>query len=88
MSKITHILAATDLSASSLEAVDRSLLLAATLGARCTVLHALGLDALAPLRALLGARAEAVSDQLLAQARAELAQAVAESRQARGLDPV
>lgn len=87
MSKIAHILAATDLSASSLEAVDRSLLLAATLDARCTVLHALGVDALAPLLALLGDQADIVSARLIEQARADLSQAVAESAQLRGLNP-
>lgn len=87
MSKIAHILATTDLSASSLEAVDRALLLSATLGARCTVLHALGVDALAPLQSLLGGRAEAVSAQLLAQARVELQEAIATSARSYGVTP-
>lgn len=87
MRKLQHILSATDLSASSLEAVDRGFLLAAEHGARHTVLHALGLDALAPLRALLGGQAAAVSARLVEQAQAELTQAVAESAQAHGLQP-
>ncbi|MFZ5567079.1 MAG: universal stress protein [Pseudomonadota bacterium] len=87
MRKLQHILSATDLSASSLEAVDRGFLLAAEHGARHTVLHALGLDALAPLRALLGGQAAGVSARLIEQAQAELTQAVAESAQAHGLQP-
>lgn len=87
MRKLQHILSATDLSASSLEAVDRGFLLAAEHGARHTVLHALGLDALAPLRALLGGQAAGVSARLVEQAQAELTQAVAESAQAHGLQP-
>ena len=69
MSEIRHILAATDLSASSLEAVDRGFQLASAMQAQYTVMYALGLEALAPLRALLGARTAEVSERLLAQAR-------------------
>lgn len=54
MKPLTHILAATDLSAASLDAVDRGFLLAKAAGAQLTVIHALGLDPLAPLRELLG----------------------------------
>jgi CPA2 family monovalent cation:H+ antiporter-2 len=87
MSEIRHILAATDLSSSSMEAVDRGFELAATLGARYTVLHALGLEALAPMRALLGARADAVSTQLIDHVRSELAQTVAPSARSYGVVP-
>lgn len=87
MSEIRHILAATDLSSSSLEAVDRGFLVAAATGARYTVLHALGLDALAPMRALLGGRAEAVAARLVEDAQRALAQAVAESATAHGVQP-
>lgn len=57
MKPLTHILAATDLSAASLDAVDRAFLLAKAAGAHLTVIHALGLDPLAPLRELLGEKA-------------------------------
>ncbi len=79
MSEIQHILAATDFSSSSLEAVDRGFLLASELQAQYTVMHALGLEALAPLRALLGAREAEVSQRLLAQTHLELEQAVADA---------
>lgn len=87
MSEIRHILAATDLSSNSLNAVDRGFLLAAATGARYTVLHALGLEALAPLRAVLGERAGDVSAHLRTSARLELEQAVAESTAAQGVQP-
>lgn len=87
MKQIRHILAATDLSASSLEAVDRGFLLASTLQAQCTVMHALGLEALAPLRALLGARADEVSQRLQALASQELTQAVADTARRHGVQP-
>lgn len=54
MEPLRHILAATDLSSASLHAVDRGFQLARDTGAAYTVVHALGLDALAPLRPLLG----------------------------------
>lgn len=87
MNEIRHILAATDLSSSSLEAVDRGFLVASATGARYTVLYALGLDALTSMRALLGVRADEVSARLLEDARQELAQAVAESTDTQGVQP-
>lgn len=85
MSEIRHILAATDLSGSSLQAVDRGFQLASELQAQYTVMHALGLEALAPLHALLGTRADEVSERLLAQTRLELEQAVADATHRHGL---
>lgn len=54
MEPLRQILAATDLSPPSLHAVDRGFQLARDSGAAYTVVHALGLDALAPLRPWLG----------------------------------
>lgn len=78
MTLTRHILSATDLSIHSLQAVDRAADLASTTGAQHTVMHALGLDALGPLRNLLGAQAEAVAHTALAQQQAALAAAMAD----------
>lgn len=77
MTTLQHIFAATDLSAPSLQAVDRAFQLAQVTGARCTVMHALGLDALGPLRTLLGDKADEVTRQLTEHQRQAL-QAVAQ----------
>lgn len=66
MSTPQHILAATDLSDASLQAVDRAFVIAQHTQARCTVMHALGLDALGPLRNLIGADAEQVTHKAVA----------------------
>ncbi len=78
MTMTRHILSATDLSAHSLQAVDRAADLATTTGARHTVLHALGLDALGPLRNLLGERADSVAHTAVQQQQAALAAAMAD----------
>lgn len=88
MNLTRHILSATDLSAPSLQAVDRAADLAATTGARHTVLHALGLDALGPLRNLLGAQADAVAHTAVAQQQAALAAALADPARHPGPTPV
>ena len=72
MHSIRHILAATDLSPLSLHAVDRGFLVARTTAARYTLLHAMGLDALGPLRNLIGAKADKVAHKAVAQQRAAL----------------
>jgi len=69
MNAPTHLLAATDLSSSSLHAVDRGFQLASQTGARYTILHALGLDALAQLRELLGGDTTDVSRKITDDAR-------------------
>lgn len=61
MPPVRHLFAATDLSPASLQAVDRGFQIAAATGARYTVMHALGLDALGPLANLLGEKASAVA---------------------------
>lgn len=69
MPPLRQILAATDLSRPSLHAVDRGFQLARASGATYTVVHALGLDALAPLRPWLGSD---VGGALEAEAAAQL----------------
>ena len=69
---IRQILAATDLSPYSLQAVDRGFQLAQVTGARYTVMSALGLDALGPLKMLLGDKADDVTERAMAHQRAAL----------------
>lgn len=88
MSMIRHIFSATDLSAPSLQAVDRAADLATATGARHTVLHALGLDALGPLRNLLGERADSVAHTAVAQQQAALEAALADPARRPGPPPV
>lgn len=78
MIPISHVLAATDLSSSSLHAVDRGFQIASTTGARYTVLHALGLDALDVLRELLAGRTAALSEKIAQEARDSLTQAMSD----------
>ncbi len=85
MQSIHHILAATDLSPLSLHGVDRGFMVARTTGARYTVLHALGLDALGPLRNLIGAKADKVTHKALAQQRAALEAVAADPAHNKGV---
>lgn len=85
MKLIRHVLSATDLSPPSLHAVDRGFELAHAASARCTVMSALGLDALGPLRNLLGSQAESVTATLLEKQRSELASIVANASRNRGI---
>lgn len=87
MTLTRHILSATDLSAHSLQAVDRAADLATTTGARHTVLHALGLDALGPLRNLLGERADSVAHTAVQQQQAALEAAIADPARHTGPAP-
>jgi CPA2 family monovalent cation:H+ antiporter-2 len=73
------IVAATDLSASSIDAVERGFLIAQATGAHYTVLHAAGLDALAPIRELLGENIDAVRRKICDEAKAQLCEIVAEA---------
>lgn len=72
MPPVRYLFAATDLSPASLPAVDRGFQIAAATGARYTVMHALGLDALGPLANLLGAKAPEVAHKALARQHAAL----------------
>lgn len=85
MNTFHHLLAATDLSASSLHAVDRGFLLARDSEARYTVMHALELDALTQLRELLGGDPSAISERIADRMREALAQVVSEPRRNRGV---
>jgi nucleotide-binding universal stress UspA family protein len=85
MARLTHILAATDLSNSSLHAVDRGFVLAQTTGARYTVIHALGIDALAPLRELFGANNAAITQKIVDETREELRGIVGQAERNRGI---
>lgn len=85
MTAIQHIFAATDLSAPSLHAVDRGFQLARATGARYTVMHALGLDAIGPLRNLLGDKADEVTRQLTERQRAALQSLVQEPTRHQGV---
>jgi len=69
---LDQLLVATDLSSSSLHAIDRGFLIASKGGVKYAVLHALGLDALAPLREYLGADASTVSQRISDAMHAEL----------------
>ena len=85
MTSFHHLLAATDLSSSSLHAVDRGFLIAGQTGARYTVLHALELDALAQLGELLGGDISAVSRRIADGMRDALTQVVSDPSRNRGV---
>lgn len=76
MKPLTHIVAATDLSSASMHAVDRGFLLAKATGAQLTVIHALCLDALAPLTGLLGENTAMFTRQLSDAAHEALQQVI------------
>lgn len=82
---LNQLLVATDLSSSSVHAVDRGFLIASKCGAKYAVLHALGLDALAPLREYLGADAPAVSQRISDAVRVELTRILEDSSRNRGV---
>jgi len=79
MAEIKNILAATDLSSNSSQAIDRGFRVARDSGARLDILHAVGIDALAPLREFLREDAEAVSQRILDEASDRLTELVADS---------
>jgi len=85
MRGLKQLLAATDFSSSSLEAVNRGFQIASASGAHLTVLHALGLDALAPLRGLLGGDISVMSRQIADEMRGALAEIVADPARNRGV---
>jgi nucleotide-binding universal stress UspA family protein len=85
MRSVKSIVAATDLSPLSLEAVDRGFLVAETTGAHYTVFHALGLDAAGPLRGLLGARAASVTEAARKHVQQQLDGTVADGARTHGV---
>lgn len=74
-----HVLTATDLSASSMDPVERGFLISKTTGARYTILHAASLDLLAPLMELLGDDIGSVRSKIKEEASAQLRALVAET---------
>jgi nucleotide-binding universal stress UspA family protein len=76
---LKNILAAIDLSASSIDAVERGFLIARATGASYTVLHAVGLDALAPIRELIGENMGALAAKIMEEAERRLRELIAES---------
>jgi len=87
MTTLRTLLAATDLSAPARHAVQRAALLAHGAGAHLELLHVVEGGALDQLRHLLGAAAAPVAEQLLHEARAELAQLAAEIGAPLGISP-
>lgn len=83
MTKLDTLLVATDLSARSMQAVDRAVALAARHRAHLTLIHALGLDALGPLHDLLGAQAPEVARRATQRQQTRL-EAIAADAVARG----
>lgn len=85
MTTLRRLLVATDLSGSSLHAVDRGFQIAQDTGAACTIMHALGLDAMDRLREMVGERAADVSQALLARRRAALETIASDPSRSRGV---
>jgi len=79
MAEVKESLAATELSSSAAQAIDRGFVLARAIGARFTIMHAVGIDALAPWRELLGERADTVTEKIVEEATGRLAELVSES---------
>ncbi len=86
MSLIRHIFVTTDLSDNALPAVDRGFELAAATGARLTLMHAAGVDALSTLRSLLGGQTDEITRQVLTQRREALEAAASERPQYRDVE--
>lgn len=63
MSQIAHVLVGTDLSDGSADVIRRAAQVAGTVGARLTVLHALGLEAPTVVRSVLGMDTEQLTEQ-------------------------
>ena len=85
MNTFHHLLAATDLSSSSLHAVDRGFQLAGQTGARYTVVHALELDPLSQWRELPGGDISALSRRIGDEARDALTRLVSDPNRNRGV---
>jgi nucleotide-binding universal stress UspA family protein len=86
MSKpLGRVLAATDLSAPSLHAVDRAFLVASQAGAACSIANALGLGALTALREALGQQYGAVSRKIAERQRESLEAVASDPSRNRGV---
>jgi len=85
MNTVNRILAATDLSELSLHAIDRGFQIADEAKAQYVVMHALGLEALGPLRDLLGGEAENISGKIVEQQRIILQSITSQPARNRGV---
>lgn len=79
MAAIEHLAATTDFSSNSSLVIDRAFLIARRIGARLSVVHVVAIDTLAPMRKLLGAEFENVSQRVLDEASKRLAEFVGDS---------
>jgi nucleotide-binding universal stress UspA family protein len=68
MHQLKHIMAATDLSINSQYAVERGYRIAKKTGAQYTLIHALGLDSINPLKKFLGKNIDAFSKRMTEEA--------------------
>lgn len=85
MTKLSHILAGTDLSGSASYATDRAALLAAARGASLTLVHAIGSSAMDDLRHWASPEARRAEEAISAQARSSLERAASELRERHGI---
>jgi CPA2 family monovalent cation:H+ antiporter-2 len=85
MVTLKNILAATDLSNSSIHAVERGFLIAKETGSNFIVAHALDLDALSSLRSLLGENITALEQKVLDDAREQLLELVSDPQRNQGV---
>jgi nucleotide-binding universal stress UspA family protein len=72
MNRVTHVLAASDLSPESAHVVQRATRIASVSGARCTVLHSLGLDVPNVVRSFFGQDTAAITKGVIDGVRANL----------------
>lgn len=75
MNRVTHVLAASDLSPESAHVVQRATRIASLRGARCTVIHALGLDVPDVVRTFFGQDTAAITKGVVDGVRATLVEA-------------
>jgi nucleotide-binding universal stress UspA family protein len=85
MTLVKEILAATDFSSSSIEAVARGFLLAKATDSHFTVVHAVGFDGLLSLRALLGEKTETLTQKITEDAHQQLLDVVADPVRNQGI---
>ncbi|MER0204284.1 MAG: hypothetical protein DU480_10605 [Nitrosomonas sp.] len=85
MKLINHVFVATDLSSPSLQAIERGFDISRITSARCTVMHALGLNALGSLQDLIGDQAATVTSKLVDKQRNELHSIISDTARNRGV---
>jgi nucleotide-binding universal stress UspA family protein len=82
MSSIRHILAGTDLSEASANAIERGYLLAEENHARYSVIYALGLDPLTTLREIMGQNSESLTERVTSAGQKRLEASLADLNKA------